>query len=46
MSARFVLAVTVALEWNGAAPESKQAAQAPATGKELRARKPAGHGNH
>ena len=37
---------TVAFELKGTVPESKKVAQAPATGRELRARKPAGHPKH
>jgi hypothetical protein len=37
---------TVAFEWKGALPESKKVAQAPAGGRELRARKPSGNQRH
>ncbi|HET9405236.1 MAG TPA: copper oxidase [Burkholderiales bacterium] len=37
---------TIAFEWKGTAPESKKVSQASATGRELRARKPTGHGSH
>jgi len=37
---------TVAFEWKGSTPRSRSVAQPPASGRILRARKPAGHGSH
>ena len=37
---------TVAYAWDGSVPDTKRVAQAPAAGREIRARKPTGHGSH